>query len=371
MKFSISSSELQKNLGHIIGVVPTRSTLPILENFLFNISGDSLSITATDLDVTITACMKVVASGEGKIAVPAKKLLETIRALPDTTVNFTIDVSTMKIEMKTENGEYKLTGESSEGYPTIPSIKKTNELTIDNEVLRRLINKTSFAVSSDELRPALTGILFQLKKNEIRSVATDGHRLVKIASTSLLEDVPEFDVIIIAKALSTVSKCLEGNTSNIIFDDGYAQFNLGNITLTSRTIVEKYPNYESVLPIDNDKKLVVDRNKLISSVRRTSLYASSSTHQVRFALKKNQLTVFAEDIDFGTEAKEVLPCKYGDEAMEVCFNYLYIIDILTHIDTEEVEFAFSTPNRAVIVRPLIQRENEDLLMLIMPVRLNT
>lgn len=370
MKFSVSSSEMQKSLGSIVGVIPSKSTLPILENFLFELSEDTLKITATDLDVTTTVRMKVSGNGEAKIAVPAKKLLDTVRALPSTSISFSIDADANKIEMKTDNGEYKLTGESSENYPTIPTIKKSNEFTINNETFRRLINKTTFAVSADELRPAMMGILMQMKKKEVCAVATDGHRLVRLTSNTFSADKSEFDVVIPAKALNTVAKCLEGDSSSISFDDGHVMFNLGNVTLTSRLIEEKYPNYESVIPLDNDKRLVVDKNQLLSSVRRTSLYASTTTHQVRFSLKKNQVTVSAEDVDFGSEAKETLQCDYAYEVMEIGFNSAYIMDILSHIDTDEVEFSFSTATRAAVVKPATQHEGEELLMLVMPVRLN-
>lgn len=370
MKFSVSSSELQKSLGSIVSVVPSKSTLPILENFLFDLEGDTLKITATDLEVTTTVRMKVSGNGEGKIAVPAKKLLDTVRALPSTNVSFLIDTAANKIEMKTDNGEYRLTGESSENYPTIPEVKKKNEISIDNDTFRRLINKTSFAVSADELRPAMMGILIQIRKNEVCAVATDGHRLVRLTNTTFAGDTSGIDVVVPAKALNTVVKCLEGNSSSISFDDSHILFILGNVTLTSRLIEEKYPNFESVIPIDNDKRLVVNKNQLLSSVRRTALYASVTTHQVRFSLKKNQVTVSAEDIDFGSEAKETLQCDYTHEAMEIGFNSSYIMDILSHIDTDEVEFSFSTPTRAAVVKPVTQHKGEDLLMLVMPVRLN-
>jgi DNA polymerase-3 subunit beta len=371
MNFSVSSSELQKNLGSIVGVVPSKSTLPILENFLFDVSNDSLKITATDLEVTTTVQMSVSGKGEGKIAIPARKLLDTVRALPSTTISFSIDRETNRIQMRTENGEYKLTGESSENYPTIPEIQRSKEFTIDNESFRRLITKTSFAVSTDELRPAMMGILLQIKKKEVCAVATDGHRLVRLMNNKFSADTADVDVVVPAKAMNAVVKCLEGDSSTVSFDDGYVMFSLGSVTLTSRLIEEKYPNYESVIPLDNDKKLIVDKNQLLLSVRRTSLYASATTHQVRFALKKNQVTVSAEDVDFGSEAKETLKCDYASEAMEIGFNAAYIIDILSHIDTEEVEFSFSTPTRAAIVKPFTQHEGEELLMLVMPVRLTT
>ena len=370
MKLSVSSYELQRLLGSISGVLPSKSTLPILDNFLLDLSGDDLTITATDLDIFASVRIKVKGIEDGKVTIPAKRLIETIRALPDTNIVFFADPGSNKIEMKTDAGVYKLAGESNENYPSVPAVKEQQELEIDNETLRRLISKTAFAVSSDDLRPAMTGILFQIKSKEIRAVSTDGHRLVKLTNSNFSSKISEKEIIIPAKALSLVAKCIEDVPGRISLDETQVKFVLGNITLVSRMIDEKYPNYETVLPLENDKKLVVDKNQLLSSVRRTALYASSTTHLVRFSLSKNSMTVSAEDIDFGSEAKETLQCEYLADPMEIGFNAHYVIDILSHVDTDNVLFLVSSASRAAIVKPAEQREGEDLLMLVMPVRLN-
>ena len=370
MKFSASSSDLQRILGSVGGVIPSKSTLPILENFLFDVSKGQLTVTATDLDTSMSVNMKVKDTADGKIAVPAKRLSETVRALPNTDVVFLAEPDSNRIIMKTSNGEYKLTGETSDNYPSVATFKGNDELKIDNEALRRLIGKTSFAVSTDELRPAMMGVLFQIKKNELRAVATDGHRLVKMTNTSFTQGKTERDIIIPAKALNLVVKSFTDSDSSISFSENHAVFSFDGTTLISRMIEEKYPNYETVIPLDNDKKLIVDKNQLLSSIRRTSLYASSTTHQVRLSLKKGSLAVSAEDIDFGSEARETLPCEYSSEAMDIGFNSAYLIDVLSHIDTDEAMFMISTPTRASIVQPTKQRDGENLVMLVMPVRLN-
>lgn len=370
MKFSVSSTELQKALGNVGGVIPTKSTLPILENFLFQISKEQLKITATDLDISMSVTLKVKGGQDGIIAIPAKRLFETVRSLPTTDITFSSDADSNRIVMSTNNGEYRLTGESSENYPAIPSFKGSDELELDNEVLRRLISKSVFAVSTDELRPAMMGMLFQIKGKEIRVAATDGHRLVRIIQSKFDSKKIEREFIIPAKALNLVLKSANNATTTVSFSDTHAMFSFGDSTLISRMIEEKYPNYESVIPLDNDRKLLVDKNQLLASVRRTSLYASSTTHQVRFSLKKGSMTISAEDIDFGSEARETLPCEYTSESMEIGFNSSYVVDILSHIDTDEALFLLSTPTRACTVQPATQRDGEDILMLVMPVRLN-
>ena len=371
MKFSASSTELQKVLGTIGGVIPSRSTLPILENFLFHAAGNRLTVTATDLDIAMSVAIPIRDGNNGMIAVPAKRLTETIRSLPNIDVTMVADAAQNRVVMSTANGEYRLTGESSENYPAIPVFKGEDRLEINNDILRRLIAKTVFAVSADELRPAMLGIFFQLKGNELSAVATDGHRLVRMRITGIDIGSIQREMIIPAKALTLVLKGITGTNSAVEISQTHAKFSLGESTLVTRLIEEKYPNYETVIPLDNTKKLVVDKQQLLDSVRRTSLYASSTTHQVRFGLKKNSVTVSAEDIDFGSEARETLECEYSSDPMDIGFNSAYVADVLNHIDTEEVVFLFSTPTRASIVQPVTQRDGEDLLMLVMPVRLNT
>lgn len=370
MKFSVSSNELQRVLGNVGGVIPSKSTLPILENFLFDLENDKLTITATDLEISISIKLVVKGMADGKIAVPAKRVVETVRALPNTDVMFSADPGNNRITMTTGTGEYRLSGESSENYPSVPVFEGHDEISLDAETVRRFIGKTIFAVSTDELRPAMMGVLFQLKKSEIRAVATDGHRLVRLINTAVASNRIEKEVIIPAKALNLLLKAMDDHGTVLSFNETHAMFSFGGTVLITRMIEEKYPNYESVIPLDNEKKLIVDRNKLLASVRRTSLYASTTTHQVRLSLSKGSMTVSAEDIDFGSEAKETLDCEYTAEKLEIGFNSVYMLDVLSHIDTEEVEFMLNSPTRACIVKPTAQHEGENILMLVMPVRLN-
>ena len=370
MKFSAPSNDLQKVLGNVGSVIPAKSTLPILENFLFETSKSTLTVTATDLDTSISTSIKVNNATEGRIAVPARRFSETIRSLPNTDIEFIADIGSSKIVAKTVNGEYKLTGESSESFPTLPTFEGKSKIEMEGEVLRRLITKAAFAVSSDELRPAMMGILFQISKKEIRSVATDGHRLVRFINSAFSTSL-ERDIVVPAKALNIVAKSSSEKTHCMTFDENHVMFTFDNTTIIARMIGEKYPNYESVIPAENDKTLVIDKTQLLASVRRTALYASTTNHQVRFAMKKGSLTVSAEDIDFGSEARETITCDYTSDPLEIGFNSTYILDVLSHIDTDEAVFRFSTATRATIVQPVTQRDGENLLMLVMPVRLNS
>ena len=370
MKFSVSSSELQKALLKTIGVVPTRSTLPILENILFDVKKNILTITATDLEISIIIAVTVKGMEDGTITIPAKRIIDTIKALPELSVLFSVDTETNKVKMITDTGEYSLTGESSVEFPAIPQFKGENQIALETETLSRLIGNTAFAVSTDELRPAMMGILFQIKESELRSVATDGHRLVRTINKNFSSPKFKKDIVIPSKALTLVPKLGGAGTSKIAVNESHISFQFDNTILISRLIEENYPNYESVIPLDNEKKLTIGKDQLLASVRRVALYSSSTTHQVRMSIKKNELTVAAEDIDFGSEAKETLACNYSGDELEIGFNSSYVVDILTHIEDEDVVFEFSTPTRAGIVHPSSQHNQEDILMLVMPVRLN-
>lgn len=369
MKFSVRSADMQKALAKTISVVPTRSTLPILENLLFSVTANTLKITATDLEIYISVSTEVQGNQNGTIAIPAKRIFDTVRALPDTVVTFNIDTDTNKIRMKTENGEYTLTGESSEEFPATPEFKGETEIPFEVSALQKHIGTTLFAVSADELRPAMMGVLFQFSKSGLTTVATDGHRLVKYLNKNISAK-NNTEIIIPAKVLSLIDKVVEGNEVKVSISSTHVMFKFANTSLISRLIEEKYPNYESVIPLDNNKKLVVNKHEMLQSVRRVSLYSSSTTHQIRFMLNNDELKVTAEDQDFGSEAKEKISCDYNSESMEIGFNSNYIVDVLSHIASDEVEFKLSSPNRATIVSPVAQESGEDILMLIMPVRLN-
>ncbi len=370
MKFTVESSELQKSLNKISGVVPSKSTLPILENILFTLNKNSLSLVGTDLEISMTASLEVKGSEDGTIAVPAKRVMDTLRALPDTQLVFNADVQSNKIRMITENGEYSLVGESSQEYPSIPEFKGESEIQIDASLLASMITKTVFSVSTDELRPAMTGLLLQIKDEQIYAIATDGHRLVRIIYKGIKQAKAHKDIIVPAKALLLVAKAIESEANTISVNTTHIKFAFKNYTLISRLIEESYPNYESVIPLDNEKCLSLNRNALLSAIRRVALYSSSATHQIRFSIKKNELKITAEDVDFGGEARERIACSYSAEDLEIGFNANYLVDILAHIDSDDIVFSFSSSVKASIITPSSTKENEDILMLVMPMRLN-
>jgi len=371
MKFIVSSSALLKQLQSINGVVANNPVVPILENFLFEINEGTLTITASDLETSMITELHVEAKENGRIAAPARILLDTLKNLPDQPVTFTIDEETYSIELSSANGRYKLSGENALDFPKVPVVRGNNSIEIPSNLMARAINKTIFAVSTDELRPAMTGIFVQLNENNITFVATDGHRLLRYRRFDVATGNTA-SIIIPRKAFTLIKSTLpaEPTTVRVEFNTSNAFFSFDNIRMVCRLIDERYPDYENVIPVQNPNKLVIDRYDLLSSIKRISIYSNKTTHQVRLRLAGSELHISAEDLDFSNEANERLTCQYDGEDMEIGFNARFLIEMLNNIDSDEISLEMSTPNRAGLLMPSSNDAEENILMLVMPVMLN-
>jgi len=372
MKFIVSSSALLKQLQVISGALSTNTVLPISENFLFEISNGNLTVSATDLQTTMTTSLAVEAKENGKIAVPSKILLDTLKTLPEQPITFTISPDNFSIEMTAGEGKYKLVGENGEDFPKIPKIDQAASLMMSASVLSEAISKTIFAVSTDELRPAMTGVYCQMSTENLTFVATDAHKLVRYRRRDAKADVTN-SFILPKKALNLLKSSLpvEDISVNVEYNNTNASFSFNNVNLICRLIDEKYPDYEAVIPVNNPNKLTIDRNQLLSCLRRVSIFSNKTTHQVRLKISGSELQISAEDMDFSNEAHERLGCQYEGEDIEIGFNAKFIIEMLNNLNTEEVILEMSTPNRAGILLPVTADNNEDVLMLVMPVMLNS
>ncbi len=369
MRFNVSSSELVKALSAVSGAVPNKATLPILETILFESSDGRLRLTATDLEISIIESMSADIEEDGAVAIPARRLVETLRQLPDIPVAFEVD-DKFNIKFRTDKGTYKLVGEDPDEFPEVPNLDEGISLDTTSESMLKAINKTLFAVSNDDLRPAMMGVFFDIGSEESKFVATDGHRLVKYIKTDLTSE-EEISFIVPEKALSLVQKALHAEECVLTVTEDHARFKSGNTIVITRLINEQYPNYESVIPRENEKTMVINKDQMLATVKRVAIFSSSTTRQIRLQLNSDKLTIRAEDIDMSSEAKETISCDYSADEMEIGFNAKYLADVLGNVDDEEVYFEFSTPNRAGIVKPSEEEENEQMLMLVMPVMLNT
>ena len=377
MKFIVSSSVLLKNLQNINGVVATNPIVPILENFLFRIDEGTLTVTASDLQTTMTTQIPVEASESGAIAIPAKLLLDTLRGLPEQPITVNIDTETFGTEILTDNGRYKLSGENPIDFPKLPTVSKNMSVDMTSNVLLGAINNTVFATSTDDLRPAMTGVYLQLNEDNATFVATDGHRLIRYRRTDLGSGSSSQSLIIPRKALQLLKASLPEDVAVVAeFSQANASFTFGGTQLICRLIDERFPDYENAIPTNNPNVMTIGRTDLLNSLKRIMIYANRTTHQIRLSLKTGEggrpsLTISAEDLDYSNEANEKLLCDYDGESMEIGFNAKLMAEVLSNLSAKMITLEMSAPNRAGLLIPADKEEHEDILMLIMPVMLNT
>ncbi|MDX2195678.1 MAG: DNA polymerase III subunit beta [Cytophagales bacterium] len=372
MKFIVSTASLLKHLTSLSGVIASNPIVPILENFLFEIDKEKLIITASDLQTTIITEMHVESKEKGNICVPAKIFLETLRNLPEQPITINIDEDTYVITIRSSNGNYKLTGENASDFPKVPQIKNGTTVDISTEVLGKALASTIFATSTEDLRPAMTGVYFQLNDTNITFVATDGHRLVRYRRVDVATDNPS-SIIIPRKSLGLLKSALptENSPVKMEFNQSNAYFTFSNSMLICRLIDERFPDYENVIPIENPNKLTINRSELLNCLKRIQIYSNKTTHQVRLKMAGSELQVSAEDLDFSNEANERLVCEYVGEDMEIGFNAKFLLEMLTNLESDSIVINMSLPNKAGLINPLDGNNNEDILMLVMPVMLNS
>jgi len=371
MKFIVSSSYLLGELSAISGVITTNPVVPILENFLFEINNGTLTVTASDLQTSMVTELEVEAKENGSIAVPSRILLETLRNLPEQPVTFSIDEDSYSIEINSDNGRYKLAGENATDFPKVPTISDGTSVNIASDVLGNAISNTILATSNDELRPAMTGVYINLSDTNTTFVATDGHRLIRYRRVDIASDSPN-TMIVPRKALNLLKSTLPSDNINVNveYNVSNAFFKFGNIHMICRLIDERYPDYENVIPADNNNEMVIDRNEILGSLKRIAIYANKTTHQVRLKITGSELVISSEDLDFSNEANERLSCDHDGDDIEIGFNGKFLIEMLSNISSKQISLKLSEPNKAGLLFPVDKDENEDLLMLVMPVMLS-
>jgi DNA polymerase III subunit beta len=373
MKFIVSSTLLLKSLQAINGVINNSNTLPILDDFLFELKENELTITSSDLETTMSVTLNPDKTDEtGSIAIPAKILVDTLKTFADIPVSFSINDDTLMIEISAGEGKYRLSGHKSEEYPRTPVLEETTAIDLNSMVVANAINKTLFATGNDELRLVLSGVFCELSPDDVTFVATDAHKLVRYKRTDT-KSVDSTSFILPKKPLNLLKTILGSQDIpvKIEYNLTNAFFSFGNINLICRLIDGKYPNYDAVIPSENPNKMVIDRVLLLNSIRRVAIFANQSTHQIRFKLSGKELVLSSEDIDFSNEAKERLTCTYEGDDMEIGFNSKFLLEMLNNIDTDEIRLEMSAPNRAGILLPVDNKnKDEDILMLVMPVMLN-
>ncbi len=369
MKFMIKRDDLSSRLQAILGVISTRTTLPILGNVLITATNDGVSLAATDLDLSMTATVPAKVSKTGSTTVPARTFAEMVRELPEEDVQ--ISVTNHRLEIKSGHGVYKMSGMSPEEFPRLPAIPDGGAVTIPLDELRSMAYRTMYAVSNDETRPALNGILWQANGERMHMVATDGHRLARVSVAGNRLAGLKSELIVPPKALQLVLKMATDDTTDVavMFGEKNVVFKIGDVVVTSRLIEGPYPNYNQVIPKSNDKFLKVDAATLVAGVRRVAVLSNSLTKQVKFALSNNSIELSATNQDVGGEAHETIPCEYKGEDLEIGYNANYVIEMLKNFDAGDVVFELATSISAGLVRAADDPEKEKYLCLVMPLRL--
>ncbi|MBN2665389.1 MAG: DNA polymerase III subunit beta [Bacteroidales bacterium] len=375
MKFVVSSTELLGHLQAISRVISSKNTLPILDNFLFNLSGNDLEITASDLESTLITRMKLEnATGDGIIALPARILLDTLKEFSVQPLSFDINLDTLAVVIISENGKFNVVGQNGIDFPALPAIRKEKKFSfvINADVMLAGINRTLFATADDELRPVMGGIFVEASTDKITFVASDAHKLVRYQrSDTHADDNSSF--ILPKKPASLLRNILpkEEGPVTVEFDDKNAFFNLNDYKVVCRLVEGNYPNYNSVIPKNNPRKVTVDRVEFYNTLRRVSVFSNQASNLVKLQLKGNQMTVSAQDIDFSISAYEKIKCQYEGEDLEIGFKSVFLLEILSNMASQDVMIELADPTRAGLFLPgESENESEDLLMLLMPMMIN-
>ncbi len=376
MKFIVSSSELLSHLQSVSKAISGKSTIPILDSFLFDLKSGDLTITASDLESTLITKLTLENSdGDGKIALEARRLLDILKEFPEQPLTFEIDLDSLSITILSENGKFSIVGAPAEEYPqSLELVEDTSiKFTLNSNVLETGISKTIFATANDELRPVMNGIYFHMTENDMTFVASDSHKLVRYKRTDVKAD-KESSFILPKKPASLLKGLLSGMDEDVVveFDDKNAVFSFLGFKLICRLTEGKFPNYESVIPTENPNKLIINRNDLYNTVKRVSVFSNQASNLIKLNLTANELTVSAQDIDFSISAHERLSCQYEGDEMAIGFKSVFLSEILSNLGSNEVVVEMSDPSRAGIMLPFeSDSENEDVLMLLMPMMVNS
>ncbi len=377
MKFIASSTELLSHLQAISRVINSKNSLPILDNFLFELKGTTLTMTASDIETTLVTSMEVEsAEGAGKVAVASRLLLDTLREFSEQPLSFDINDLNLALVITSSNGSYNFIGQNGDEYPRLPELQgDARTLTLSVATLSTGIAKTLFATADDELRPVMNGVFFDIDAHDLTLVSTDAHKLVrykaKYVSASVQGDERE-SFILPKKPATMLKNLLPKETGEVMveFDSKNARFRLENYTMVCRQVEGRFPNYNGVIPKENPYKIIVDRVSILNALKRVSVFSNQGSNLIKLAFSANEIHVSAQDIDFSISAEETVGCQYSGERINIGFKSSFLIEILNNIDSSDVVFELADPSRAGLILPFENAEGEDLLMLLMPMLLN-
>lgn len=373
MRFTLSSTALNNRLISLSKVINSKSSLQILNCILFQVTGDKLTITASDNENVMQSIIELeMAEGEGQFAIASHTILDAMKDLAEQPVTFNVDLDMLTVTISHQSGEYNFTAQNADGFP-LPQKMGDNAttLTISSNVLADNISRSLFATAQEEIRPVMNGIYFDLTPDSLTIVATDGHKLVRSRNFNIKSEAPA-SFILPKKPANLLKNTLEKNDSEVTikFDSQAAEIEFENGTLNCRLIEGRYPNYNSVIPTDNPNLITIDSKALMAALRHVLPFASESSQLVKLKVDANALELNSEDIDFATSAKESIPCEFVGQPLMIGFKGSSLLEILSNIGSDEIVIQLADPSRAGIIVPAIQPEDQNILMLIMPMLLN-
>jgi len=372
MKFNVSSTKLFAQLQAVSRVVLSKNTMPILDCVLFDLQGETLTLSASDSETTIRTSLDVEnAEGAGKVAFDAKLLLGTLKEFPEQPLTFAIDDQNFGLNITSANGTYSFIGSNGNEFPEMPQVEgESHRFVLSESTLLNAINKTIFCTADDELRPVMNGLYFDLTPEQFTLVATDAHRLVRYTNATAHTDEPASFILPKKPALLLRNVLGKGEEVEVVFGQKNAQFVFGRMIIVCRLIDGVYPKYNGVIPKNNQNKLIIDRLTMLNACKRVAVFANTGTSLLKLTLSENTLHISAQDIAFYTSAEETLTCSYDGAPMSIGFKAPFLIELLNNLASEEVMLELADPARAGLILPMENEENEDLLMLLMPLLLN-
>ncbi len=375
MKFVVSSTYLLNHLTSISKVISSKNTMPILDNFLFQLSEKGITITASDLESTLITQLELSnIEGEGTIAIPAKLIIDTLKEFPEQPLTFQINLETCGIEIFSENGKFSIVGQNGSDYPELPQLSEDSlSISVNRQALQKGIEKTIFATADDELRPVMNGIFIEISPEFMSFVASDAHKLVRYRRMDATSEI-EASFILPKKPASLLKNILpkEEHDVKLEFNNKNAFFTLSNYKLICRLVEGNYPSYNSVIPANNQNKIMIDRLSFLNTVKRVSVFSNQASNLIRMNINDNKMVVSAQDIDYSMSATERLNCEYEGDDIEIGFKSTFLLEIISNISAGDVKIELSDPTRAGLFLPSEKdNENEDVLMLLMPMMINT
>lgn len=377
MKFIVSSTDLLSHLQAISRVINSKNSLPILDNFLLQLEGNKLTMTASDMETTLITSMEVEsAEGDGKVAVASRLLLDTLREFSEQPLTFTINDSNLALVITSANGSYNFIGQNGDEYPRLPQLQdEARTLKMEVPTLSTGISKTLFCTADDELRPVMNGVFFDITAESVTLVATDAHKLVRYKTKHLAASIEGEDTVnfILPKKPANMLKNIlpkESGEVEIRFDNKNAHFKLANYTMICRQVEGRFPNYNGVIPKNNPFKIIIDRSTILNALKRVSVFANQASNLVKLAFGSNQIHISAQDIDFSISAEETISCQFDAEPIKIGFKSSFLIEILSNINSSDIVFELSDASRAGLILPFENEEDEEILMLLMPMLLN-